>query len=732
MYIESLYIKNFRSIDYLHLKLTKGKNVVVGKNNAGKSNIVKALDICFGSKNPAYADINFTDFHSHEGQYCEEFWILSQLRETNINEEELSKIKGIYRGKLKASPFKIKSGIIDIVPEHSVFDPDTYYSNNWIDKQYFKPKTNLPILIESLKQSKCILVLFYAKICEEPDVHDKEYRFFYQEDLFDESGEQIKDSPWYVLWGASTAFRDAIITSAILPAFREPANQLKPNNWSWYGKLLKKVWNDKKEEKVEQENENNLEHILKTALGVVESIGNNVYKALARDISKKIKVAFNDTSINFQYFHDTKEIYKQVQVFVNDGFNSNLQNKGSGIQSAVIIGLFSYYCSLFHQNTTILAIEEPELYLHPQARRVISNRLSEFVDINPDKQNQVIVITHSTEFIRAGELNNISVIKKIEGKTKSNFFHIQQENKSQIQTLLRSENSEMFFADMVIICEGGEKLILPTMVDNYVKSKEWLDEYNITIVRANGKNDISKIIDVLNECGITSYALADLDYLFEGIDNAIHPEIGNIRGAKTTIVDEYESKYLQKRLLQPDKSVDAKSFCEKMNEVEEDNSKLPELLHLWKYLKPKVKRKIAHKDIEKEENKNFKQSLYKCIDEIFNSNNIFILKRGELEDYLTNEGKKIDGSKETRLINIRQLVEQGHKLDDYFLMEEFNLFFKTAFRRFLPSVKPLQDSVEFLATQALSTTSETSLDPMSASIELGLTAEKPSTSDESL
>ncbi|TGD81531.1 ATP-dependent nuclease [Hymenobacter wooponensis] len=700
MYIESLYIKNFRSIDYLHLKLTKGKNVVVGKNNAGKSNIVKALDISFGSKNPLYTDVSYTDFHEHEHGPCEDFWILSQLRETDINEEELAKIKGVYRGKLKATPFRINEGQIDIVQEHTVFDPDAYYNNDYANKTYFKPKSNLPILIESIKKANSIMVLFYARSCNDLDTsYEKEYRFFYQEAVTEESGIQQKDAPWYVIWAISPIFRDALITSAILPAFREPANQLKPSNWSWYGKLLKKVWNEKKVDKLNSED--NIESVLKAALSVVEKIGNNVYNALARDISKKINIAFSDPSINFQYFHDPKEIYKQVQVFVNDGFNSNLQNKGSGIQSAVIIGLFSYYCTLFHQNTTILAIEEPELYLHPQARRVISNRLSEFVNTNPDKQNQVIVITHSTEFIKAGELNNISVIKKINGKTKSNFFNIQKENKTQIQTLLRSENSEMFFADTVIICEGGEKFILPTMVDKFVKSRELLDEYNITIVRANGKNDIFRIADALRECGIPYYALADLDFLFEGLDHTLHPDIGSIRSDKTSIIDELESKYLQKRLLNPDKSIDAKSFCQKMDEVESDNSKLSELLNLWAYLRPKVKKKITFKDLENENNSNFRQKVYKAIDDIFNQHNLYILKRGELEDYLTPEGRKVDGTKETRLLNIKQLVEEGHSIEEYFLMDEFNYFFSVSLKSFLESVTPLVEPVEALIAQAL-------------------------------
>ena len=47
MYISRVIIKNYRSIKDLTLSFNSGKNVIVGKNNSGKSNIIKAIDIVF-------------------------------------------------------------------------------------------------------------------------------------------------------------------------------------------------------------------------------------------------------------------------------------------------------------------------------------------------------------------------------------------------------------------------------------------------------------------------------------------------------------------------------------------------------------------------------------------------------------------------------------------------------------------------------------------------------------
>lgn len=90
-------------------------------------------------------------------------------------------------------------------------------------------------------------------------------------------------------------------------------------------------------------------------------------------------------------------MYKNTIIYVDDGFRSQLTEKGSGIQSATIIGLFNYYTKNINTVTSaLLCIEEPEVYLHPHARRVISDRLDDFLD---GQKNQVIITTHSSEFI---------------------------------------------------------------------------------------------------------------------------------------------------------------------------------------------------------------------------------------------------------------------------------------------------------------------------------------------
>lgn len=50
MYVFEFYIVNYKSIKKEKIKFNFGKNVLVGKNNVGKSNIIKVLELLLGER----------------------------------------------------------------------------------------------------------------------------------------------------------------------------------------------------------------------------------------------------------------------------------------------------------------------------------------------------------------------------------------------------------------------------------------------------------------------------------------------------------------------------------------------------------------------------------------------------------------------------------------------------------------------------------------------------------
>ena len=76
MFVSRLYINNYRSIEKIDLVLKKGKNVIVGRNNSGKSNIIKALDLLLGESSPTWdRSENITDNHFFCGDTSKRIFI---------------------------------------------------------------------------------------------------------------------------------------------------------------------------------------------------------------------------------------------------------------------------------------------------------------------------------------------------------------------------------------------------------------------------------------------------------------------------------------------------------------------------------------------------------------------------------------------------------------------------------------------------------------------------------
>lgn len=678
MYISKLVIHGFKSIYHTEIAFSQGKNVLIGKNNVGKSNIVRALDIVLNEKYPTYADIDTSDFHQGmDGTKEPEFWILCEIKGNDADFERISSIKGIWRACCEESPISLSSGPFMINNELLFEDPDligTAY------KTYFKnggSKNKIDEYIKSLEQADAYYFIFKAYLDENNEEKIiREFRFFYQE----------KARNWYFSWGLSKEFRDSLITSAILPSFREPSAQLKITNWSWYGKLLKSQW-DKQ----------NLMHPgitqgLNEALEQVRKIGNPIYADLSEEINRKIRVGFSNTNVRLQFVATSPhDIHKQVRIYVkDDGVDDGMNYKGSGIQSAIVIGLFSYYCAVHHKNTSVLVIEEPEVFLHPQARRAISQRLDEFVKIHSqqdiEKNNQVIITTHSSEFIQSGEAGTIVVVKKSRGQTTVAAIDLTSSDadQKQIQKAVRASSAEMFFADNVILCEGAEVHLLPRIADILKKCRGALDEYNISVIRVDGKGSFKSYSEVLDQIGVPWLILADLDFFIEGLDKFTSSlEFYNLKNDISQLLEGWKiTKRIKEKMLQSDKSKDAKAFVEAMSEFEENPSDLAreKLLEIWKYVKPSLKTKISKEILDS--NPDLQQRLDSYLDNLFTQSDILILKNGELENYVradTEEGLGLSGSK----INDAQLLkicrDDSANISNYFHLEEFVKIIKRAF-----------------------------------------------------
>ncbi|MGD1889735.1 MAG: ATP-dependent endonuclease [Cyclobacteriaceae bacterium] len=208
--------------------------------------------------------------------------------------------------------------------------------------------------------------------------------------------------------------------------------------------------------------------------------------------------------------------FKTMQILAQDpideGSQLDVEELGEGSRNLILISLLRSYAKNFKGTgdlSGILALEEPELFLHPQARRHLHHVLREIADSGI----QIIISTHSASFIDTEFFDDIGRVTKVrnnDDKEETNVVLCKKQdlvnhcistgvpeekvNKDNIveyyKTTSNARLNEGFFARCLILVEGEtEELAIPEYLMNYCKS---CDAMGISIIAVNGKNQIPK------------------------------------------------------------------------------------------------------------------------------------------------------------------------------------------------------------------------------------------------
>lgn len=167
--------------------------------------------------------------------------------------------------------------------------------------------------------------------------------------------------------------------------------------------------------------------------------------------------------------------------------------------------------------TVILLIDEPELYLHPQAVEILKESLQVLSRAN----FQVIFSTHSPLFAGKEEALNTSVVyKNANGETAirqklasaTTSFSAHPHQASMIFSLQNS--TFLLFSEKVVLVEGKtEEMLLPEMYK--VVRGNSLGRNKVCMVSATGSASIPPLLRVLRAVGFAPKAIVDVDFIFK-------------------------------------------------------------------------------------------------------------------------------------------------------------------------------------------------------------------------
>lgn len=301
--------------------------------------------------------------------------------------------------------------------------------------------------------------------------------------------------------------------STYLGADRTFDKHLSFYDWTLIGRI-RKAFHKRITEELKAEIEQGFETVIKSFHKVPG------FTNFIDDFSKQFKLLMpsgkGHMQIDFKPFTPAN-YFKTMQILAFDPNQSDkpidVDELGEGARNMILIALLRSYAQNFKNGglNGILALEEPELFLHPQARRHLSRVLRELAETGI----QVIISTHSDSFIDTEYFDSIGRVVKIpdlENKGKESTSLIQVSKKMLVDYAIKTgvpdkkvsiENiqsfykttsnhrlNEGFFARCLILVEGEtEELAL----QEYLKVLGIdCDAFGISIIEVKGKNQIPK------------------------------------------------------------------------------------------------------------------------------------------------------------------------------------------------------------------------------------------------
>jgi hypothetical protein len=252
---------------------------------------------------------------------------------------------------------------------------------------------------------------------------------------------------------------------------------------------------------------------------------------------------------------------------IEDNFEGGIGHKGHGLQRALILTLLQHLAITkpdedseeknpengkevrtaeatpdFQGPDLILALEEPELYLHPSRARYLASVFCNLVESKKGANcpnTQVIFATHSPYFVDISHFDQIRILRKITSvppnpmqsqvftyslnNAISDWVRVSKEDPKEIiskgfiaraMPIMTSLVNEGFFADTVVVVEGLSDLgILWTLQE--IMGKSW-SQKGIVIVPVSGKNNLDRPTIIFRGFSIPTYLIFDGDISNKG------------------------------------------------------------------------------------------------------------------------------------------------------------------------------------------------------------------------
>lgn len=477
MYISNIHIQNYRGFQDLSVDFKDGINILIGPNNSGKSNLLRALALVFDGKSRKqltvddfHNEIKLEDLKQHSPKITVTVMI-SQSKDEDLMGNELVTVSN-WLIKLE-QPYLAQL-------QYEFFLPEEYESAYKTSIENFCDASEVWTKIEN----SFIRLYIYKIWAGNPDNQiqvesDSLSKFDFQ------FMDAIRDVERDMFSGKNTLLKN------VIDFFLD--YDIKSN------KELSKEDQTQKINRRKTDFKRQSDSLIKELKKRLESGTNEILS-----YADHVGVSFDHSKPTFEGAMSENEVYSILQLLVQQetGMKIPLRNNGLGYNNLIFMSLLlakmqvdsdGSYLGSNAKVFPILVIEEPEAHLHPTMQFQFLNFLKD--NLKDKKVRQVFITSHSTHITSSALLDDLICLYKFQNTVHVSYpgrvFISNQagqgnsDSKKYVQRFFDATKSNMLFAEKIILVEGiAEQLLIPVFAKYLGRN---LEENHVSVINVGGK-----------------------------------------------------------------------------------------------------------------------------------------------------------------------------------------------------------------------------------------------------